>query len=386
MTTRPVDYPPPPVPGAHPPAAALVEALDEPCLLTAPDGTIRTSNAAAREVLALPASAQGTPLRRLLEQRGIAGDACVDELLAQLAEVLGETLVPMRLRVADTYLSLTWKIVPLMTDDGPGERSGAQGQSPCPTLGGRPFLLHRLYPHQPEDTDAQRIQFLANVGHELRTPLSALVATTELMLQDHQTLAPDELGHMMGFLHRNTRRLESHVSNLLDAASLQNGRFHLRRSSTQVQTLVRDAVDFVLPLLQVKNQKLETRTFGQPPVLIVDPKRIVGVLVNLLSNASRYGLPNEPIQLLIACEDTLVRFTVRQKGPGIPQHEQALLFQRFYRASAAETQAGGSGLGLAIVKDIVEMHGGTVGLVSKPNKTTAFWFTIPVEQVASSAR
>jgi signal transduction histidine kinase len=199
------------------------------------------------------------------------------------------------------------------------------------------------------------------------------------MLQEYQSIQPDQLGNMLALLVRNTRRLESLVSNLIDAAGLQNGKLQLRKSAATVQSLVRDAYDFVLPLLDAKHQRLETRTTGEPPVLTVDAKRIVGVLVNLLANANRYGVPNEPIQLLIANEGTFIRFTVRQKGPGIPKEEQALLFERFYRTSSGAAVSGGSGLGLAIVKDIVEMHGGTVGMHSKPGLTTAFWFTLPTD-------
>ena len=190
---------------------------------------------------------------------------------------------------------------------------------------------------------------------------------------------------MIVLLHRNTRRLDSHVSNLIDAAALQNARLQLRRVPTNPHSLIRDASDFVQPLLQIKNQKLDMRLIGHVPALVVDSKRIVGVLTNLLSNASRYGPSGEPVQLLVSGEGTLVRFTVRQRGTGIPKQEQALLFQRFYRASTGETVQGGSGLGLAIVKEIVEMHGGEVGLLSKPG-STAFWFTLPVDARVEGAR
>ncbi|MDQ3855413.1 MAG: HAMP domain-containing histidine kinase [Chloroflexota bacterium] len=244
--------------------------------------------------------------------------------------------------------------------------------------GAAPFVLYRFEETADAPDDGPGMEVLANVTHELRTPLSALVATTELLLQDYPSLEPDELGQMLSLLHRNTRRLESLVSNLLDAAAIQTGKFQLRKSVVYCQSLVRDAADFVLPLLNSKNQKLETRTVGVPPVLVVDPKRITGALVNLLSNASRYGPPNEKVQLMVTTEGTVVRFTVRQRGPSIPSHEQAMLFQRFYRTSAGSKVVGGSGLGLAIVKDVVEMHGGAVGIVSKPGKSTAFWFTLPI--------
>ncbi len=334
--------------------------MDEPCLLTDCKQDIRAANAQASNLLARGEQLVGMSLPLLLQRRAPNQLASVSEILSPLPEEAGEATVPIRLLLDDTAVRVNWAVRPV---------DGRFGSS---------FRLHRFFRQQEEEEDVAQVQFLANVSHELRTPLSALVATTELMLQDYHTIPSIELGQMIGLLHRNTRRLESLVSNLIDAAGLQNGKLQLRKSATTVESLVRDAADFVQPLLKSKNQRLEHKVLGTPPVLVIDAKRIVGVLVNLFSNASRYGLPNEPIQLLVSVEGTLVRFTVRQKGSGIPKHEQALLFQRFYRGSTGETQSGGSGLGLAIVKDIVELHGGTVGVMSKPGKTTAFWFTLPL--------
>lgn len=271
-------------------------------------------------------------------------------------------MLPVRLRVHGSVRDGTWGMFPLR---GPNESR---------------HLLHRLYLHEEEQPDQAEIDFLANVSHDFRTPLAALAATVEVMMQDYQTLSAPELGMMIRLLHRNTRRLESLVGNLLDAASLRNGKFQLRRSVVSPHSLLRDASDHVQSLLSNKNQKLDMRLIGHVPALLVDSKRIVAVLVNLLSNANRYGDPDEPIQLLVSGEGTQVRFTIRQRGPGIPEQEQARLFHRFYRASTSEGVHGGSGLGLAIVKEIVEMHGGTVGVMSKTG-STAFWFTLPLEGV-----
>lgn len=340
----------------------VLHALGEPALVTGEWHEVRAYNEPAGRLLGLD-EGQGTcALVDRLRPLARSGDSGPHALAECLSACEGESLIPIRLLVDGSPVTGTWSVVPV----------GA-------ATAGRGFHLHRFYAQEPDKMDTSRVDFLANVSHELRTPLSALVATTEVMLQDCGTIPAEELGKMIGLLHRNTRRLEALVSNLIDAAGLQNGKLQLRRSPANAHSLVRDATDFVQPLLSAKNQKLDVRQIGHVPALLVDAKRIVGVLVNLLSNASRYGPPNEPVQLLVAGEGTLVRFTVRQRGPGIPKHEQPLLFQRFYRASTGEMVQGGSGLGLAIVKDIVEMHGGMVGVASKPGTSTAFWFTLPLE-------
>lgn len=345
-------------PPAHstPLVSALVEAFTEPAILTAAAGhRIAAYNQAAGKLLGPERLVQGASLLdavRAASERAEAGAADVRSP--------ADTLVPLRLNAPSGLSSVLWQSHPLDRESG--------------------MYLHRFLPADSSAEEPVRLEFLANVTHELRTPLSAMVATTEFMLQDYRVVDPQELGQMIALLHRNTRRLEALVSNLLDAAALQAGRFQLRRATATVVSLVQDATDFVQPLLANKNQRLDTRFMGHQPALVVDSKRVVGVLVNLLSNASRYGPPNEAVQLLVSTEGTVVRFTVRQKGPGIPRSEQARLFQRYYRASTSEHVPGGSGLGLAIVKDIVEMHGGSVGVDSRPSGGTAFWFTLPITQ------
>ncbi len=348
---------------ALPGIAEFLDALDEPALLTDPSGTLCLHNAAAGQVLGLRPSNNRTPLTCMLHALPSVEEADVALIEKHMGEAhTGETILAVRCNQATTRRACTWSMLSL--DVG---------------VTGKPWLLHRLYLRRKERLDTSQVEFLANVSHELRTPLTAMAAASQVMLQEYQSIPPHQLGNMLALLVRNTRRLESMVSNLIDAAGLQNGKLQLRKSATTVQSLVRDAYDFVLPLFDAKHQRLETRTTGDPPTLSVDAKRMVGVLVNLLSNANRYGLPNEPIQLLIANEGAFVRFTFRQKGTGIPKEEQSLLFERFYRTSSGATVSGGSGLGLAIVKDIVEMHGGTVGMHSKPGQTTAFWFTLPID-------
>lgn len=345
----------------------MLESFEQPALITNGEDAIYAFNSEAERALMLSDRTAGHALGDVLSRIAIESERVVSQVSQREATESAEGtefLAPVRIRGVEREVAGMWSMKPLK-------------------LGGKEsLLLHRFFETSEEEVDRTGLDILANVSHELRTPLSALVATTEVMLQDYQSISMVELGQMIGLLHRNTRRLESLVSNLLDAAGLQNGRLQLRKSANSISALIREASESVIPLLDIKNQRLETKTVGELPVLVVDSRRIVGVLVNLLSNAGRYGLPNEPISLIVVNEKDGVRFTVRQRGPGIPRHEQALLFQRFYRSSAGEKMSGGTGLGLAIVKDIVELHGGTVGLVSRPGRSTAFWFTLPIEGVA----
>jgi len=331
-----------------PDLADLVGSLCDPYLLTNKNGDILGYSDCTRELLNLR---QASNLSNILT----AEDYQKIKNTLQGNKIAGEeVLVP----VAINGETATWLVKSIRS------RSGS-------------LFLHRIF--LSSEQEEAKNDFLSNVTHELRTPLTALVATTEVMLQDYKDIPQSELGSMINLLHRNTRRLESLVSNLLDVAAIQNGTLHLRKSWASVESLVKDAIDFVQPLLNSKNQRLEIRTIGETPALFVDQRRIISVIVNLLSNASRYGPPNEPIQLIMANEGTLVRISVRQRGPGIPKNEIAMLFKRFYRASTSDKSPVGTGLGLAIVKEVVELHGGSVGVTSQSGKSTTFWFTLPIE-------
>ncbi len=334
--------------GILPDLVDLVGSLCDPYILTTQDGIILGYSHCTTELLDL---GRASSLRAILSPEDWEK---IDSLLQDDSTTGGETLIP----VSIGSNTVTWIVKRV--------RSQSTG-----------LFLHRIT--LSTEQEEPKSDFLSNVTHELRTPLTALVATTEVMLQDYKDIPQSELGSMINLLHRNTRRLEALVSNLLDVAAIQNGTLQLRKSWVSVESIVRDAVDFVQPLLNSKNQRLEIRTIGEPPALFVDQRRVISVVVNLLSNASRYGPPNEPIQLMMANEGTLVRVSVRQRGPAIPKNEIAMLFKRFYRASTSDKNPVGTGLGLAIVKEVVEMHGGIVGVTSQSGKSTTFWFTLPIE-------
>ncbi len=232
---------------------------------------------------------------------------------------------------------------------------------------------------------AQRLRsyFLANISHEFRTPLSALKASVELLLDGVGTFTQDETLELARSIHFSVTALQTLVDNLLESVSIEAGRFRIRRRPTELPLLVADATTLMKPLLERRNQELITRIPEGLPRLSVDPMRLTQVLVNLLSNASKYGPTDEPIELSIEPLNGSVKISVSDRGSGVPLDQKDNLFHRFIRLDGQDNTQYGIGLGLSVVKTIVESHGGTVGLEERPGGGSIFWFTIPLEGAAS---
>ncbi len=219
--------------------------------------------------------------------------------------------------------------------------------------------------------------FLLQVAHELRTPIAALSASLDLLLEDALSMPRDELGSMVSTLRRSALRLEHLVENLLDAGSIEAGTFQVRAIPASVRVSLQEALVFVQPLLDSKHQHLESDLHSDSDRVLADPRRTGQVLSNLIANASRYSPEATTIAVTSVTRGGFVHVTVSDAGPGIPQDEQTRLFQRFFRSREVRDQAGGLGLGLTICRAIVQAHGGEISIDSAPGRGTSVHFTLP---------
>lgn len=231
-------------------------------------------------------------------------------------------------------------------------------------------LMHRLVGH-----------FLANIAHEFRTPLSALAASVELLLDQAPDLSPAELQELLSSLHLGVLGLQTVVDNLLESASIEAGRFRVSPRPTHLPDIVAEVEQTLQPLLLRRSQYLTLTLPDSLPEVQADPRRTAQVLINLLFNASKYSPDATEITLTAAVTEHLVRVTVADCGPGIPAEFRTDLFRRFMYDRAAHNQShaqAGTGLGLSVVKAIVEAQGGQVGADDRPGGGTIFWFTLAV--------
>ncbi len=232
--------------------------------------------------------------------------------------------------------------------------------------------MHRLMGH-----------FMANITHEFRTPLSSVAASIELLLDQAPDLNPAELHQLITALHLGVLGLQTLVDNLLEGASIEAGRFSVYARPVELRQIIAEATRTMQPLLNKYGQQLQLELPAQLPVVRADPRRTVQVLVNLLSNASKYGPDEADVVLAVELEAGRARVSVADRGPGIPAAYQADLFRRFIAPVQESGKAQyGLGLGLSVVRAIVEAQGGQVGVEDRPGGGSIFWFTLIVEPAA----
>lgn len=228
--------------------------------------------------------------------------------------------------------------------------------------------VHRLLGH-----------FLANVAHEFRTPLSALAASVELLLDQAPDLSTTELEELLNSVHLGVLGLQTLIDNLLESASIEAGRFRVYPRASSVREIVAEAIRVMRPLLDKRGQRLVVELPASMPVVRADARRTAQVLVNLLSNASKYGPDDVEIEVGAAVQGEWVRVTVADTGPGVPPEYRHDLFRRFVHPGSVSDKAQvGAGLGLSVVKAIVEAHGGKVGIDDRQGGGSVFWFTLPM--------
>ena len=210
------------------------------------------------------------------------------------------------------------------------------------------------------ETDRQRRDLVANASHELRTPIAALQAQLENLVDGVSPPDPDVLATMLG----QVERLSGLVSQLLDLSKLESGTVPLQRRELAVEPLLRQAVDEA----RLRNPDRQVALEVEPDDLRVeaDAVRLHQVVTNLLENAERYSPTGETIDVTARPTSGAVTIEVLDHGPGISAEDADRVFERFYRADHARASAqGGAGLGLSIARWIVDLHGGDIRAESR---------------------
>jgi signal transduction histidine kinase len=209
-------------------------------------------------------------------------------------------------------------------------------------------------------SDRARRQLLADVSHELMTPLTAIRGYVEtLSMADHSFDAPTR-DRYLGIALDETHRLEAIIGDLLDLARLEGGGGGLRVETVPIQPLFDRVAARHEQELRRRHVTLHQEIGGGAETVAADAGRLEQALQNLAANALRHAPDGGRVSLTAAASPESIVLTVRDNGPGIDAQHLPLIFDRFYKADAARKAAGGSGLGLSIVKAIVERHGGNV--------------------------
>ena len=228
-----------------------------------------------------------------------------------------------------------------------------------------------------ERLEQMRREFVANVSHELRTPLTTIKSYTETLLTG--ALESKELaGRFLTVINDEADRMERLVKDLLTLSQLDYQAATLIKRPTLLDELILDVADKLSFSAQKRGLRFRTNFPEEVPPVLANADKVEQILVNIMSNAIKYTFDGGDITVSIDIAPDQVRVGILDQGPGIPKEDQARIFERFYRVDKARTrELGGTGLGLAIAKQIVEAHGGHIGINSQTGKGTEIFFFLP---------
>ena len=228
-----------------------------------------------------------------------------------------------------------------------------------------------------------RDEFVANTSHELRTPLNGMLGlVSAVLLRDASRLSAASKQSLDGVV-KSGQRLAALVGDLLDFSRGQRDALQLRRAPTSVHRQAGLVLELVAPIIGDRHLELVNDVPAQLEAVDADPHRLQQVLLNLVGNALKFT-PSGSITVSAKASGALVTVRVSDTGPGIAESAQARIFEAFTQADGTiERRFGGTGLGLAITKQLVEAHGGTMGVLSTPGFGASFWFTLPVASEAA---
>lgn len=222
-----------------------------------------------------------------------------------------------------------------------------------------------------------RSALLDSVTHELRTPLTSIKASVTGLLSD-ANLSEASRQELLTVINEEADRLNRLVGEATEMALLDASQVELHLETQPIGPAIEAAIEACKQTL--KDRRVEVHLQPGLPSVRMDPARIKEVLTQLLENAAKYSPPGSPISITAEVKNSDLVTSVADRGQGIDDFEQALIFDKFYRGQNQRGHSQGTGMGLAIAKAIVEAHDGTIGTTSQPGHGSVFYFTLPIAE------
>ena len=221
--------------------------------------------------------------------------------------------------------------------------------------------------------------FLSTASHELKTPLTAVIAYAELLADHEQRLDAQQRGQFISRLRGEAQRLMGLIEEILDLSRIESGKLNLRRRRLDVAALAHEAIETSRSMAAKYHVRLNEEYATGLPEVWADEVKIRQAVVNLLVNAVKFSPPESDVWLRVVAEPDCVRVDVTDVGPGIAPEDTAHIFQLFGQGvRETSDQRGGLGIGLHLVKRLTELHGGHVGVNSKMGEGSTFWIRLPL--------
>ncbi|KYF47696.1 hypothetical protein BE08_36050 [Sorangium cellulosum] len=230
--------------------------------------------------------------------------------------------------------------------------------------------------------DERRLDFYSMIAHDLRTPLNAMTLRIASMLEGEEVARSPALLEDVQKLDARLRSLVFMINDFLELASLEDAKHRMAREEVDLARLIADTVEDFRPLLEKKGHAFSAPARCEGASVLGDRRRLAQVLSNLIGNAIKFTPPGGAIAARVEVARHHVEVSLEDTGIGVAPEVAATLFQRYQRA---EHSVGGTGLGLMIVREIVEAHGGEVGVESQRGRGSRFWFRLPRSRRAAPA-
>lgn len=229
-----------------------------------------------------------------------------------------------------------------------------------------------------EALNKQREEFLSIISHELKTPLTSIKSSGELLSEELASDKHHSRRRLIENIRRSTERMESMLNSLLNMIRLRSGPLEVRLRPIDILPCIQNAIELCSTPIEEKAQTFETELPDSLPPIMADPEGIELILTNLIGNANKFTPRGGSIKLSVQQCDSRVFIEVADSGPGISEAEQEFIFEPFYRGEASRTGVKGMGVGLATVKQLVHLHGGAVKVKSAVGKGSVFIVSLPL--------
>ncbi|QCK15847.1 ATP-binding protein [Mangrovivirga cuniculi] len=224
-------------------------------------------------------------------------------------------------------------------------------------------------------SDKLKNEFISTVTHEMRTPLTSIRAFSEI-IQDHEDLSKEEIDQFLKTITQESIRMERLISQVLDLEKFKSGKRKLNKESTNVNTIIRSALKSTSSIIRDKKINMEMDLTEELPEVFVDRDMILQVIINLISNASKFQQGKMRVSSSLKAGNIIIE--VYDNGEGIDEKYHKLIFRSFFQASDQNIKKPeGSGLGLTISKRIIEAHKGSIMVESRPGKGANFVISLP---------
>ncbi len=227
-----------------------------------------------------------------------------------------------------------------------------------------------------------RRELIANVSHDLRTPLAIMQGYVETLIMKEDTISKEDRVKHLNTVLSSSKRLSKLVGQLFEYSKLEAKQIQPQKEPFFMSELAQDVLAKYKILAEKRNIQLALDRQGELPMVFADVSLVERVIQNLMDNALKFTPDNGKIALELSETNSGIEVKVSDSGPGIPEDQQAHIFERYFKAKNNEHKSSGAGLGLAIVKKILEIHDSTISVSSRPNQGATFAFFLPSYQGA----